>query len=464
MSKENIGYHIKNYMGIAVLKKLLIIVTIVLYSRFLNPDEFGVLSLYVSYLPIVVIIITLNLHTAIGRYIFEENRDFSNFLSTSLLLIGLLSVISVILITVNINYLGILLKIPVYTIYMLLIVAIVTVMETIFHQINNFREKSKILLNYYFFKSVTIVTLSIYLILKVFNEDRYYAILVGELIVYIIIGVYLIIFLYVNLEYNIKYDHIKYMVSYSIPLLPYMLGVSLLSQSDRLMITYFYSTYETGLYSIGYNIGIVMVLILNALLNSWNPSYFMNMNNKNYKRVESDSDILFFITSVITILLILFGEMIFKIILHEKYHSGLDIVPVIALGGFAFSLWQIWGRVIGYSKKTYIISLLTIFGIVTNIGLNYMLLDKFGYKIAAWTTFVSYLVMGFGGIIISNIYIKIYNVKLYKKILTFISFTIIVLFLEQKMFAHNTIILFKVTLLLSVLFIFRYRIYSFIKL
>jgi O-antigen/teichoic acid export membrane protein len=441
--------HIKNYLGISIVSKFLSFAVLIIYSGLMTVEDYGVLSLYLSYVWIFVVVLSGNIYTSIGRYIYEENSNFSSFLTDAIALILIVFVCLALVIIVNIANISFLLKIPSTGVYVLIFVALSMIFESIFFQISIWQEKSGLLFKVLLIKTVFIIAMT-FLLLSLFSKEKYLAVMFSELVG----GVLLLIFIFLNIKKYFQPSYSKenflYMARYSLPLIPYMLGVALLSQSDRLMIEYFFSTHETGLYSLSYNIGIVLVVVVNALLNAWNPSYFNYMNNKKYTEVEKGSELIFSISVILTIFLILFGENVFKMLVVDAYHDSLDMIPIVALGGLSFTIWQVWGRVIGYARKTYITSILTICAVVLNIYLNYTLLPLYGYKIAAWTTFVSYFFMGIIGILISNKFIKLYRVQIVKKLLIMILATLVVILFSTTEFSFQMELLLK----FFVLFIF----------
>jgi len=50
--------------------------------------DYGVLNLFQSYLWIFALVLSLNLHVAIGRYIYLPEAEFESFLGTTLLSVG----------------------------------------------------------------------------------------------------------------------------------------------------------------------------------------------------------------------------------------------------------------------------------------------------------------------------------------------------------------------------------------
>lgn len=450
--------HILNYLGSSFSSKLIVFLSAIVYSRLMTVEEFGLLNLYISYLWIFVIIFSSNFYTAIGRYIYEEKEDFNHFFSTVSIIIFLFSIISIFILIYDIDYFEKILRLPREVIFILIITTIALILESIFTQIAVYHQQSALIFKITFFKSMGGFLLSLLFLFFIVNYQRYFAVIYAELI----ISVFLILYILYKLRkyFSLKYNkaHIKYMMNYSIPLIPYMLSLTLLSQSDRIMIDYFYGNKETGLYSMAYNLGIVLVLVIGALLNAWNPSYFKYMNNKDYKKVERGSNNIFLICIIITLLIVLFGEDIASVILSEEYESSLHLISVIAISGLASSIWQIWGRITAYVNKTYITSILAVIATVLNIGLNYYLLPIYGYEVAAWTTLASYLVIGILALIVSNLIIGYYQVNILEKVLPII-FLIIVYFVFKYICLNVIYVLFIKFLFLSViLFIYRNKV------
>lgn len=449
--------HIINYLGSSFSSKLIVFFSAVVYSRLMSVEDFGLLNLYISYLWIFVIIFSSNLYTAIGRYIYDEKGDFNHFFSTTILIILLLSLLSIFILIYQIDYFEILLRLPREVIFILIITTIALILESVLTQIAVYNQQSTLIFKLTFFKSMGAFVLSLIFLFFIVNYQKYFAVIYAELI----ISVFLILYISYKLRkyFSFKYNkaHIKYMMNYSIPLIPYMLSLTLLSQSDRIMIDYFYGNKETGLYSMAYNLGIVLVIIIAALLNAWTPSYFKYMNNKNYKKVEIGSNNIYLICFFITLLIVLFGENIASVVLSKEYESSLHLISVIAISGLASSIWQIWGRITAYVHKTYITSILAVIATILNIGLNYYLLPIYGYEIAAWTTLVSYLTIGVLALVVSNFIIGYYYVNIFEKILSIIFF-IIVYFVFKYIDLNFMYLLFvKIFLLIGLLFLYRIK-------
>lgn len=69
---------------------------------------------------------------------------------------------------------------------------------------------------------------------------------------------------------------------------------------------------------------------------------------------------------------------------------GYQIIPFVALGAFLFGLQQIFQASFVFYKKTGFIAFSIVASGLLNLGLNFLLIPKYGYMAAALTTLISY--------------------------------------------------------------------------
>ena len=68
-----------NYFGSNFAVKAISFISIPIFTRVLTPADYGLLNLFTTYVGFFVILLTLNLHSSIGRYYFEridEHEDY----------------------------------------------------------------------------------------------------------------------------------------------------------------------------------------------------------------------------------------------------------------------------------------------------------------------------------------------------------------------------------------------------
>lgn len=401
---------IVNHLGVAVASKFIYLASIFLYSRYMSVHDYGVINIFTSYLWLFVIGMSLNLYTGIGRYIYTENADVGGFLGTSLLAIGAVYLAVALIVVLRLNNIAGLLGLPPQAILLMLAVVLGQIAESMFTQVAVFYQHSARLLKVVVSKSLATFVLSMALLLAA-DGDKFYAVFLADAAISLVLVGYVLHSFKSSIRWSFSVGHLRYMAVYSIPLIPYMIGLALLSQFDRIMIDHHFGKEATGLYSLTYNIGILLPMVITAVLNTFNPAFFAALNRGDYAEVKQDSSRIFALAILGAGILVLFGEVLTSLVVPEKYASAFDLIPVVAIAGLCSVIFQIWARVISYANRTHLISLIAIVATVVNIGLNYWLLPVYGYKIAAVTTGVSYLVMSLLCIAVVNYAVGMFKVN-----------------------------------------------------
>lgn len=430
LKRTSILQHIVNHMGVAIASKFVPLASIFIYSRFMTVQDYGVINLFMSYIWIFAIVMSLNLHTGIGRYIYSVDAEFGSFLGTSLLAIGAIYLTAVIVVLFYLDHFSMLLGLPRQLVFLMLFVVGGQIAESLFTQVAIFHQHSSLLLKVVSIKAAATFLLSIGL-LFILNSEKYLAIVYADAIASSFIFVYVLGSLRATVRWTFKVNHFRYLLNYSLPLIPYMLSLTLLSQFDRVLIDRYFGKEATGLYSLAYNFGMLLLMVVTAVLNTFNPAFFDALNKKDYARVINDSKNVFALAVVVTGILVLFGQDLAALLAPAKYSRAFDLIPIVAIGGLCFVVFQIWVRVIAYVNRTILISTISIVAAVTNLILNYWLLPIVGYKIAALTTVVAYLMMSLGCVAMLNYVVRLFKVNVLPEMIYVAALAALTLFFQS---------------------------------
>lgn len=429
LKRTSILQHILNHMGVAIASKFVPLASIFIYSRFMTVQDYGVINLFMSYIWIFAIVMSLNLHTGIGRYIYSVDAEFGSFLGTSLLALGAIYLAAIIVVLFYIDHFSRLLGLPRQLVFLLLFVVGGQIAESLFTQVAIFHQHSSILLKVVSIKASATFILSIGLLI-ILNSEKYLAIVYADASASFLIFVYVLGSFRGTVRWTFKVNHFRYLLNYSLPLIPYMLSLTLLSQFDRVLIDRYFGKEATGLYSLPYNFGMLLLMVVTAVLNTFNPAFFDALNKKDYARVIKDSENIFALAAMVTGILVLFGQDLAALLLPGKYADAFDLIPIVAIGGLCSVIFQIWVRVIAYVNRTMLISLIAIVATATNVSLNYWLLPISGYKIAAITTVFAYLMMGLGCVAMLNYIVRLFKVNVMPEMFYVTALTAVMLFLR----------------------------------
>ncbi len=181
---------------------------------------------------------------------------------------------------------------------------------------------------------------------------------------------------------------------FSLPLLPFILGTWALNVSDRIVLDGLVSREALGLYTLGYQFGILLNLIAMALNNAWQPFFYQNASDR-----KNDAMIGSFITYQVALMVALalavalLSPEVIRIIAAPAYWSAAAIVPWIAAGYVARYLYFFPVNSLLFRKRTGWVAALTILAAALNIGLNIWLAPRFGVMAAAVNTLVAFVVL-----------------------------------------------------------------------
>ncbi len=286
-----------------------------------------------------------------------------------------------------------------------------TVSDAFFNQIYQPLLESKKIAIVTLLKAYVGFGLSVVIIL-ILKDALYLGPILASIIIGLIFSIYFIIQLKPYFGPSFKKAHILYILHYSLPLIPYTLSGYILAQFDRIMINSYIGSSNAGLYSLAYNIGMLLSIVIGSLNAAWMPKYFEYMNRRQYEEHDRDVDRLFRLTLIAALFLIFFGKELGYVLAKENYHTALHIVPIVVMGYIFYAVFTIYSRNIGYAKKTVFSSIVLLTAGIANVALNAIYIPKYGYVAAAYTTLVSYFIMALMAWIVSKVILKLYSTPL----------------------------------------------------
>lgn len=401
-----------NYFGSNVALRAVSILTIPITTIYLTIEDYGQYSLFFSYVSFCSIFLTLNSHSAISRYFYEGRQDFKTFVSTSFWF----SVLLVIFLGASTlffnNYLGLnFIDKPIWVIILIIINVLLMLNSSVFVQIFEPMGNSGLIATRSVVSGLLITIFSVFSAIFAPSPKWIYVILFTGL-ANVLIAIY---FLRDTMPYIVNRfepKHLKYILSYSIPLLPHALSGIILSQIDRIMIGKIHSVSSVGLYSFAFTITSVFVLITDSINRSWLPKYFEYMNKRDYRQHDTDIKRILNYVVLIAITIMLVFEFPMRILIDKKFYDSFDLVPILIIGFYFDFLFTIYGRNIGYVKRTGFTSALTFSAGLINICLNLFFLPKYGYCAAPINTLVSYVFIFFGAYFVNKLVLKVHGYSL----------------------------------------------------
>lgn len=388
IAKASIGYTIGNYFlkGIGL-------ITVPIFSRLLSTADFGIYNTFLAYESILYLFIELALHESLknAKYKFEGKLDdySSSITVIPIILVVIYEIIVFIFSKMFVPVVGLSESVLYLLVWYSFCSGIV-----IFYRFRlaidyNYSEYLKIS----FFNVLTNVILSIFLIVNVFDQKRYMGRIVGGIVSYSAITIYILFRLYKKSFPRYNNQYWKYGLRISIPIIPHGLAQILLLQSDRIMINSIVGSVETGIYSFAYTIYSLIQIFSQSIETVFSPWVFSQMNSGNNidKVRKMGTCFMLLLAGACTTVMLIAPEAIL-LLGGKKYADAVYCVCPVVLGGFFSMAYCIPATIEYYYEKTYYTSLGTAIAALINVVLNLICIKKYGYVAAAYTTLISYIV------------------------------------------------------------------------
>lgn len=386
--------HSNFYFIAEIFTRGLAFIGIPIFTRLLTVEEYGLLAIFLSFSSITYIILSANLHRSVSRYYYENKSDTDEFIGTSLILVSLIigfNILVFIIFFVPItNFLDLPGLLPVY----LILTAIFTVGQGIYFQTLIPQKKSKEASLIVIVRGLVYLLLSVLLMLSI-EDSRYLGRIWALLIVDFILNVYYTGKLISRVKFVFNKDHAKYILLYSIPLIPSSLSGVILAQFDRIMIGQTINVAAAGLYSLAYTVGSLLLLITVSTQKAIFPDFYKFMSSGEYKRLALLQKQRFSLILVGALGLILFSPEFLDIIVDKKFSEALPVIPIVVFGMIFYSMSFFYSVYITYEKKTLLMAIINLSAGLSNIILNIIFIPLYGYIAAAYTTAISYFLLFF---------------------------------------------------------------------
>ncbi|NFG58747.1 hypothetical protein FC778_08535 [Clostridium botulinum] len=414
-----------------ILNKGIALLATPIFTRIMTTEQYGDYTVFQSWYGILIIFGTFNLFIgAYGKGLIEFDKDKDRYTSSLLGLTTLLTTIMFCIYIINIDFWTCFFGLPPIIMSAMFIQLFTMPAYEFWSTKQRFEYKYKALVATSLGMSILSILISI--ITVVATTYKLEARVYSDVFIKAIIG----IFIFILLKYRGKKlfckKYWKYALIFNIPLIPHFLSTMILNQSDRIMIKSMVNASSSAMYGIAYTIGTIVLLVTNAINNSFTPYTYEALKGRNYLGIRKNSIKLVLLVAVMVCLSMIFAPEIIYIFAGKKYYEAIGIIPPIATSVFLIFMYSLFSNIEYYYKKTKYIAIASVLCAVVNIILNYLFIPKFGYYVAGYTTLACYLLYAithfyFCSKILSQENIKVSDVFDIKKYVLITSFIFIIM-------------------------------------
>ena len=365
-------------------------ITTPIFTRILSTSEYGQFSVFSSWMSILTPIVCLNLYTGVyaqGIVKFENDRD--KYSSSLQGLVFSLTIVWVVIYLAADSFWNNVFSTS--TLQMLCMLLLIWTSASYgfwsVDQRTDFKYRKQVFIT--LLASVLQPAISIWFIMN--SEDKVTARIAGMGVTSFIVYVGTFIAQMTKGKQFFSRKFWAYALKFNIPLLPHYLSMTILSSSDRIMISNMVGDDQAGIYSLAYSISLIMTMFNNALLQTIEPWIYRKLKERKTQDLAHVAYPCFILIAALNILLIILAPEIIAIFAPPEYQEAIWCIPPVALSVFFTFLYSFFATFEFYYEKTKYIASATVGGALLNIILNYFGIQMFGYVAAAYTTLFSYI-------------------------------------------------------------------------
>ncbi len=387
------------YYGLGnILNKSLGFILIPIYTRHISIDQYGVLAIMELIIMALLALLNFGITSGHERYFYreKENDAYGEFLFSNVAGLLLFSLVSLGILTFIRPQISALFWGNMDYSYLILLILTVTFFEInniIPFQVLQYEGKPIVYITTNLVRLLISVAATIYFVIikNLGIEGILYGRLLGSGAIMLFQFGSVIM---PRIKFRFNFSKITMAMRYGVPLSISMIGYLIFASSDRFMLNWLSDERQTGMYGFGFKIANIVMLLVQSIGISYLPS--MYQQEKQHDNVRFYRKMLFYYTFVMTYV-VLFFLFFYKIILwplvhNKEYWNGMIIVPILSCAFLIMGMNYFVNIGLTLKNKTRYYIIPTFVAALVNIGLNFILIRKFGFIGTAYSALISQLI------------------------------------------------------------------------
>ncbi|WP_297185828.1 oligosaccharide flippase family protein [uncultured Porticoccus sp.] len=387
------------YLGASLLSKAAPFLLLPVMTRYLNPAEFGALSLFLLINSCVGAFVGMNIHANISRSFFSLSKsELSELIGNILVIMFFAAVFVTVLFSGAMLFVDSAFSLPISSFLIMPFLSFMMMVNTI--NLTILRNEGRAYVYGLFEVACTFLIISITVCLLLFSDGGWYSQVVGMLVTY---GVFFFIaIIYMSrrgyLRLNVLRGEIERILKLSAPMIPYVLSGVVMNVSDRVFIERMVGLDAVGHYAIGYNFGMIVLICTDAFNKAWSPWFYKLMLSPvagGKEKVVRYTYLYIVFIFALAALVALASSFVIPWMVAESFYEASAYVFWIAL---AFAIQGVYKMLFPYFilvDKYYALSGVLVISALLNLLFNYLLIGWFGAVGAAYSSALAWAVAVF---------------------------------------------------------------------
>lgn len=361
-------------------------------TRYLSPEEYGQVAMFQTLLGMLIAFIGLSMAGAAGRKFYDGHLgkdDLAEFIGACLQILLITSFMSLIVLVVFNKHLSEWLGLD--SKWILLAVLVTAANVVIQLRLGQWQVRkqafkygvlqiSRSLLDF-------VLSLGLVVVLLQGAEGRISAQIVAA-------GIFAMVALWLLKRGNLlkffswRPDYIREALRFGVPLIPHVGGAFLLVSVDRFVINSELGLAQTGIYMVAVQFAAALSLLFDAVNKAYVPWLFerLKRDQEHEKRQIVRYTYGWYVLILCgAALAFIVGPWLVTFVAGEGYARAGDVIGWLALGHVFGGMYLMVTNYIFYSKRTGLLSLVTIVSGLINVALLFVLVSRYGLEGAAYS-------------------------------------------------------------------------------
>ena len=386
-------------------------ITLPLFTRYLTPEEYGVLAMLALLAMVAQPVFSLGLSAAMGLSYFEKDDQTSKSkVVRSVFSINVASASLLILLSWTFPvFLGAVVRLPAeysFLVGLSLTGTALTILVTSFTQRVQFEKQARLYVLITMATALTSILVSVYTVVFLGWGiiGMVYGQLAGNLISFLAFSV-------AGLKGTVpavSLRTIKDVLQVGLPLVPSFAFLFVLMHSNKYILEWQAGLGAVGTYSIGFNIGMVISIITGGIATAWYPFFMSYMNRQNQVRVVFGRILTYYFLTIglLCTAFFVFAKPVVQLLTHESFFDAYKVVGFVALANFSQVLFNFFLPSLYYNKEVKYVSVVQGLAALLSLPISYLLIKQYSILGAAISIFIANFIMA--------IFLYLWN-KLYAK-------------------------------------------------
>lgn len=354
-------------------------------AAYMPPEELGKLAYALTVQAYIYPVILMYTNGAILLQYSTEKSDLNYFYNS-----GIINIAAFVFAFVITLVIGLLIKLS--FLYTLLILVVISLLESLRLNYLSYSQAVLDLRKYALIALVFValnllITLALLFTLPPHYEYRVYAIIVSNMIVFMLMTFYL----RKQLRFTISRQAIKSVLSFGLPLLPHAFGLLAIESLNRYFLDSYGNKHELGLYSFAFTLAAPLGILNTAFITAWTPHLyrlFKTASAQSGRKIVQ----MHFLYIVFVLCLGIFISFFAKEILGLFSNKYLDAFRYLMVIPFYFciqAVYMIFSATLFYFRKNKSFIYLSVMNVVVSFLVNYLLFSRYGIRATAYCSIIS---------------------------------------------------------------------------